>query len=139
DGVLRVQARERATGLQREVTIDNALARFQREERALARERLERLWGESNGTNGESHHPPAVADDAPTLVPGPAEGQRQGVQARALLEKAQRLLDKAAPQDRADLERMMQRVHTALADRKWGELTTASNELTDALFYLEDT
>src|SRR6516162_1035467 len=44
DGMLKVSAREKATGLQKQITIDNALARFEREERDLARERLERLW-----------------------------------------------------------------------------------------------
>src|SRR5262249_34094076 len=44
DGVLRVSARERATGFSKQVTIENALATFQREERALAQERLDELW-----------------------------------------------------------------------------------------------
>ena len=45
DGMLKVSARERATGLQKQVTIENALARFEREERDEARERLERAVG----------------------------------------------------------------------------------------------
>jgi hypothetical protein len=32
----------------------------------------------------------------------------------------------------------MERVRTALTDRKWDEVTAASNELSDILFYLED-
>src|SRR5438874_8986660 len=44
DGILHVTAREKATGLQKQVTIENALARFEREERAAAQERLQRLW-----------------------------------------------------------------------------------------------
>src|SRR5205823_10035 len=46
DGMLKVSARERATGLQKQVTIENALARYEREERDSARERLAHLWGE---------------------------------------------------------------------------------------------
>ena len=74
----------------------------------------------------------------PELVPGPREGQREAVQARALLEKAQRLLDKASPEDRGEIEKLMQRVQGALNDRKWDELTQASDTLADTLFYLED-
>ena len=33
---------------------------------------------------------------------------------------------------------VMERVRVALTDRKWDQLTTASNALTDILFYLEE-
>src|SRR6516225_2773095 len=87
DGLLKVSARERATGLQKQVTIENALARYEREELDEARERLQDLWDESD--NGQEE--PA---ELPSLVPGPREGQREAVQARALLEKAERLLER---------------------------------------------
>ncbi len=142
DGTLRVSARERATGLSKEVTIENALARFQREERASALERLDRLWadeGEEEEAEEEFEEMEAAGTEAlPELVPGPREGQREAVQARALIEKAQRLMDRAAPEDRPELERMVQAVQNALTDHKWAELTTASNALADTLFYLED-
>jgi molecular chaperone DnaK len=140
DGMLRVGARERATGLQKQVVIENALARFEREERDQAQERLQRLWALPEGDEEEVEQleAPADVEDIPTLVPGPREGQRESVQARALLEKAQRLLEQAQPEDRAEVERLMERVRNALTDRKWDELTAASNELSDVLFYLED-
>jgi molecular chaperone DnaK len=79
-----------------------------------------------------------VEEELPSLVPGPREGQREAVQARALLEKAERLLERTQPEDRAEVERLMTRVRTALTDRQWDKLTTACNELADTLFYLED-
>jgi molecular chaperone DnaK len=146
DGVLRVSARERATGLQKQVTIENALARFQREERSLAQDRLARLWAEQEeeeegdfGASAEEPLPIAGAtEEMPSLVPGPREGQREAVQARALLEKAQRLLEKVPAEDRAEVERQMQRVQVAMTDHRWAEVTAAANELADTLFYLED-
>ena len=42
------------------------------------------------------------------------------------------------PDDRPELERLMDSVRTALPDRRWPALTAAANELADALFYLED-
>jgi molecular chaperone DnaK len=153
DGILKVSARERATGLQKQITIENALARFAREESALARERLNRLWADAQFDEDEEEfegedlteeefaepglEEPA-APESPELVPGPREGQRETVQARALLEKAERLIQPLGPEDRAEVERLMQKVRTALTDRKWDELTSASNELSDILFYLED-
>ncbi len=150
DGMLKVSARERATGLQKQITIDNALARFEREESALARERLNRLWTDAQFDEedldeelaGVAFNDDIEAEDAspesPELVPGPREGQRETVQARALLEKAERLMQPLGPDDRAEVERLMQKVRTALTDRKWDDLTSASNELSDILFYLED-
>jgi molecular chaperone DnaK len=136
DGILKVSARERATGLQKEVVIENALARFEREESDEARARLDRLWldqeedGEAEG-NG-------LEDVIPTLAPGPREGQREAVQARALLEKAERLLERVPPDDRSEVERLMGNVRAALTDRQWEKVTAACNDLADTLFYLED-
>src|SRR5262249_51601119 len=44
DGILQVTATEKRTGLQRQVRIENALARFQREDREAARQRLASLF-----------------------------------------------------------------------------------------------
>ncbi len=146
DGILKVSARERATGLQKQVVIENALARFEREEREQARERLEQLWALPGGADGDEDEdeetdgfaPPTDEEEFPSLVPGPREGQREAVQARALLEKAERLLDRTQPEDRVEVERLMTKVRTALTDRQWERLTAACNELADTLFYLED-
>ena len=150
DGILKVTARERATGLQKQVTIENALARFEREERDAARERLERLWLPEEGAvigpdeafeeyeEEEDNNLEPAEGEMPTLAPGPREGQREAVQARALLEKAERLLERVSPEDRGEVERLMEKVRTTLTDRHWDQLTAASNELADTLFYLED-
>ena len=36
------------------------------------------------------------------------------------------------------LQEQMQRLRMALTDHKWDQVTAASNELADTLFYLED-
>ena len=140
DGILKVSARERATGLQKQVTIENALDRFERAERDGARDRLERLWLDRE--NGESELVETGADDEPSAIPSlepaPRAGQREAVQARALLEKAERLLGCVQPEDRKEVERLMGRVREALTDRRWVQVTSTSNDLADTLFYLED-
>jgi molecular chaperone DnaK len=138
DGMLKVSARERATGLQKQVTIENALARYEREERDEARERLEQLWSDGAEDHPEGGNGASAEEELPRLEPGPREGQREAVQARALLEKAERLLERVQPDDRPDVERLMERVRTGLTDRQWDKVTAASNDLADTLFYLED-
>src|SRR5262249_42280652 len=148
DGILRVSAREKATGLQQHITIENALRTVSDEERAVATERLNRLWEAAEvGDLPEEDSPgvgfaePEVELDEefaiPELTAAPREGQRETVQARALLEKAERIRERVSPEDRVELNRLIDQVRVNLTDRKWNELTTASNELTDVLFYLE--
>jgi molecular chaperone DnaK len=142
DGMLKVSARERATGLQKQVVIENALAQFERDERAEARDRLDRLWVDQanpfEDEEAEESDEGTVGDEVPSLAPGPREGQREAVQARALLEKADRLLERVQAEDKLEVNRLMEKVRTALTDRQWDKLTAASNELADVLFYLED-
>ena len=111
------------------------------------RERLDRLWGEAMPVasdefdDEEDDEDEDFADegsDMPELVPGPREGQRETVQARALIEKAERLLEKVAPEDKVELERMLNAVRNAVTDRQWEAVTKACNELSDILYYLED-
>jgi molecular chaperone DnaK len=150
DGILKVSAREHATGLQKQITIENALAEYAREERAAARERLEDLWeqaAEESESVGAWESESAADSDSlasPTpalqLVPDPDAGHHGAlVQAKALLEKAERLLAKMQPDDRGEVERLIERVRTALSARQWDKVTTATNELADVLFYLDDT
>jgi molecular chaperone DnaK len=144
DGMLKVSARERATGLQKQVVIENALAHFEAEERDEARERLDRLWVDQGGDFEDDDEAEAEGEESgeeavPSLAPGPREGQREAVQARALLEKAERLMERVPAEDKPEVERLMEKVRTALTDRQWDRLTAASNELADVLFYLEDT
>jgi molecular chaperone DnaK len=156
DGVLKVAAREKATGLVKHITIDNALARFERDERDAATARLEQLWRDSFPDEPEIEDESASDDvesellrgleaagegpsaAVPVLDAGPREGLRETVQARALLEKADRLRTKASTEDQSELDRLMQDVKAALDDRNWTGLESASNALADVLFYLED-
>lgn len=145
DGILKVSAKEKATGLSKHVTIENALSRFEGSEIADARERLDRLWDANTPVGADDFDDEDEDEDFeddgpefPELVPGPREGQRESVQARALLEKAERLLDKVSPEDKVELERMFNAVRAAVTDRQWDLVTKACNELSDILFYLED-
>ncbi len=149
DGVLKVSAREKATGLQKQITIDNVLARYAVAERASAQARLNRMWtafetGDMPERTGDSDAEAPATPTTPTglgvpqLDPGPREGQREAEQARSVLEKAERLQAGATPEDGAELGRLMERVRTALTDRRWGDLQAACGELGDVLFYLED-
>jgi molecular chaperone DnaK len=178
DGTLKVTAREKATGLMKNIVIDNAMARFAVEEKDAAQSRLDRMWAEPEWKEGDDEpmdpakladllgsEPGAYDDDEDDddedegyekfPVPEPEEdpaaprfqfpadagattGQREAVQARALLEKAERVGAKANAEDQAELGRLTAKVKSALDERRWPDLQSTSNALADVLFYLED-
>jgi molecular chaperone DnaK len=153
DGILKVSAREKSTGLVKQITIENALSRFAVAERDSAQARLNRMWSDAeslmpgleadadSGEYDDAEVPEGaigLSADVPTLDEGPREGQRESVQAQALLEKADRLRVKTNAEDQLELDRLAGAVRNALTDRRWPELSAACNDLSDVLFYLED-
>jgi molecular chaperone DnaK len=178
DGTLKVSAREKSTGMVKQISIQNAMARFALEERDAAKARLDRLWanpdwneddiedakldlpdfGASDGDipfddeeDDEGFGASETFDDeeeAPKPAPrfntaaasssSSDDGHRETVQARALLEKTDRVREKASAEDKLELDRLSDGVRTAMQSRNWPSLTKACNDLADVLFYLED-
>jgi len=130
NGILEVTAREKRSGLQRSITIGNAIARFGQDKLDQARSRVQALFGEESGTAG-----PALVGGA-QAEPSGAEARRLGVEARALVEKAERLLDKVGSQDAEDLVDATEAVKDALAGDE-SALKAAMDTLADLLYYLE--
>lgn len=126
DGVLQVSAREKLTGLERRITIDNAISRFEHDEMVRAQQRVASLFGSND-------------DESGAVVPGGAEVEhrREVVEARALVEKAERLLDQAPPEDRDEMVDLIEAIHDALAAGDWAGLAEPREQLADILFYLE--
>ncbi len=123
DGILHVTSREKATGLEYSITIDNAIARFENEQIDTARARVSALFGE--------------AEAAPGGEEGAAvDHRRLRVEALALVEKAERLLQQVGTEDSEDLVDAIEAVKDAL-DKDDGELQTATDGLADLLYYLE--
>jgi molecular chaperone DnaK len=118
NGILHVSSREKTTGLEKHVTIENATARFEQEEMDAARDRLNAL---------------IEGDD----LTGEARDKRESVQAQALIEKAERLLERASSEDREDLVDLIEGVRDALAASDPQALTDTSAELSDLIYYLE--
>ncbi|MEO2089230.1 MAG: Hsp70 family protein, partial [Gemmataceae bacterium] len=56
DGTLKVSAREKTTGLVKQITIENAMARFAVEERDAAKQRLERMWANPGWNEGDAEN-----------------------------------------------------------------------------------
>jgi molecular chaperone DnaK (HSP70) len=119
DGILHVTSREKATGLEYSITINNAMTRLASDKLDEARERVRSLFGED-----------ASAPDLGT------ENRRHRVEAVALVEKAERLLKKAGAEDSEDLVNGIEAVKEAM-DEADEVLKSAMDALADLLYYLE--
>lgn len=122
NGIMNVSAREKKTGLEKSIRIDNVLSRFQKGELENARARVDALFGERGKT-------------AETTT-GVSDHQRI-VQARALTEKAERLLDNATEDDREELINLIEQIRDALNSDDSSALSEPMAALADLLFYLE--
>jgi len=131
NGILQVTSREKETGLQHSITIDNAISRFTGDKLAEARERIDELFGEQNGSELQ---PDVIADDADAAKVD--YGRRLRVEAGALIEKAERLLANAGSEDAEDLVNAVEAVKDCMAGADV-DLKTAMDTLADLLYYLD--
>ena len=115
DGILQVSAREKATGLERRITIDKAISRYDQGQLDEARERIGALFDKPEATETASD----VALDA-------------------LLTKASGKLDEVGEEDRSEIIDLIETIRDARAQRRrpW-RWRTARSQLQDLLFYLE--
>ncbi len=101
DGILHVSAKEKATGLERRITIDKAMSRYDEEEIEEARQHIDRLFG----ADGEEE--PAAAD---------AEGSAPAdPNVAALLAKARGKLDSAVAEDRTEIVDLIETIEDSRA------------------------
>jgi molecular chaperone DnaK (HSP70) len=124
DGILHVTAREKETGLEKSIRIDQAMSRTEAEGMDSARERIGRLF------EGAS------AEDTETADTGAIE-RRQTTEAKALVEKAERLMEGASTEDREDLVDGVEQVNDAIATGNAEALAAAADQLSDLIYYLE--
>ncbi len=125
NGILHVAAREKNTGLEKRITIDNAFAGLDDQKMIEARERIGTLMEDV----------PVVAANQEDTA---GSNDRQAtVQARALIEKAERMLERAEEEDRDEMIDLIEEINDALANGDDSALKTATSQLADVLYYLE--
>jgi molecular chaperone DnaK len=139
DGILQVTATEKQTGLQRQVRIENALTRFQHEARDEARRRLDMLFEDDEDSIFDTEFRSIDASEpTPSDVPADTAMHRLVVQARALIEKAERLLPNVDDAGKADVESLVTQLRDAINAQELRDIEARSDELADMLFYMEE-
>jgi molecular chaperone DnaK (HSP70) len=146
DGILRVTVTEKRTGLAKQLTIEGATTAMSESEMAQARRRMQELFGaEDEEVDVDEEVAAEVIDiEAHDISPdvSAAEADRdrrvQISEARALLERSRRLLDKMTLEDREEAIALHEQIADALKTAQWQSLHAAMTTLADLLFYVEE-
>jgi molecular chaperone DnaK len=143
NGILKVTATERATGLNKHVVIDSATERFRTTQRSDAVDRLDAVFGTVQVPDkpiGELTGPTAEAGAATT---SPADDLSPNLRlaiesAQALIGKANALLPDANAEDASELRTMIADLRAAIDRRAEDDIRAAFREVEELVFYLED-
>ena len=119
NGILQVSAREKKTGLERRITIDNATSRYDREQLDEARQRIGALFGDQ--------------EQAASVGGGAATDSAVD----ALLARASAKLEQTGEEDRTEIIDLIESIRDARRSGDSSALEDARNQLQDLLFYLE--
>ncbi len=126
DGILNVSAMEKKTGLEKNISIENAISCFDHDELRKAREKNKALFADDEVVKEDV----AVADDVQA-------DDATDSQAVSLIARAEKLMEQAAPEDREEMVDLIEQINEAKSSGDAQGLTTALEELSEIIFYLE--
>ncbi|NLT69316.1 MAG: Hsp70 family protein, partial [Verrucomicrobiaceae bacterium] len=135
DGILRVTAIEKRTGLSRHITISNALKSKSDEEIAASRQRLNDLYGARAGfdqAEADSEYIDVEAEPEPL-----AESDPRIAQARELVERSRGLLGDVHDEDREEIIDLHEEITQAMREGDMDGMTEAVDRLRELLFFIE--
>ncbi len=139
DGILKVSAKEKATGLEKQLTIENALSRFRKEDQSDAKARLDAAFESSAGLATTDKSPSQAAQSQPAAADIlPPELKQAVAKALDLIGNGERILPAANPQDAAEIRELIQQLRAAIAERSAAKIEQTMTKLEDVVFYLQD-
>lgn len=134
DGILTVTAVEKATGLEEDLTIDNAMSRFRSEDHESAKARLDAAFADAEVVEGDQPQQPVAEPDDDL----PPELKQTVGKANELLTQANRLLADANERDAEDMRELIDQLNAAIEARSAEDINDAIAKLDDLVFYLQD-
>ena len=120
NGILHVSAREKATGMEKSITISNAISRFETEELSAAKQRIGGLFGEDDA-EGEARAPESAL----------------AAEARKLIKKAESLFETVSAEDKEDMVDLIEAITNCIENGDDAGLKEPVERLNDILYYLE--
>ena len=127
NGILKVTAKEKATGLTKTVTMDTS-GEGDTSDLASKRLNIASLVGEDED----------FEDEVEELLPETEDKQTLITKAKALRKRTDKLLPHVNAEDATELSNLLEQNRQAIADQQWEAVAKLNESLSDMLFYLED-
>ncbi len=129
DGILTVTAVERATSLEKKLTIDNAVTQFRAKNRDEAKAKLATMFGVVDATEADVNS-----------IEEPADAERQAAiaNARDLIAKSRTVAASAPSEDADEIREFADQLEAAIRSGSTDEIQELVAKLEDVVFYLED-
>jgi molecular chaperone DnaK len=143
NGILKVTATERATGLAKHVVIDNAMERFRQQKRSDAVDRLEEMLGSAivpfEPPDEFSISLPEDDDSSGSgSEPLPSTLREAIESAEDVTNQANRVLATANAQDALELRNLLAELDSAIVRQDEPEVRSILQKVEDLVFYLQD-
>jgi molecular chaperone DnaK (HSP70) len=127
NGILHVSAQEKTTGLEKSITIKNALSQFESDTMDTAKQRITSLFGQIDSTL-------EAQNDLRTIeVPVVPEIEA----ARELIAKSEALFEQVSKEDKEDMSDLIESITTCVEAGDIDGLEEPVAQLTDIIYYLE--
>ena len=120
NGMLHVSAQEKATGLEKSITIKNAISRFEHGALDTAKQRINKLFGQNDALRA------VIKNEAPEIV-----------KAHKLIAKAEALFDITSNEDKEDMIDLIEDINTCIEAGLDERLQESVAKLADIIYYLE--
>jgi molecular chaperone DnaK len=122
NGMLQVSAQEKATGLEKSITINNVISRFAAEELTRAKQRISGLFGQNDAEYSSSE----TVSDSDAIAA-----------ARKLIKKAEALFDVVSAEDKEDMIDLIEKIGACIDAGDEAGLLEPVEQLSDIIYYLE--
>jgi molecular chaperone DnaK (HSP70) len=124
NGILHVSAQEKATGLEKSITIKNALSRFESTALDTAKQRITSLFGQLDSSLEVQAEPESA--EAPEIR-----------DARTLIAKAESLFEQISEDDKEDIVNLIEAIAACIEADDIEGLEDPVEQLNDIIYYLE--
>ncbi len=127
NGILHVSAQEKASGLEKSITIKNALSQFESAALDTAKQRITSLFGQMDSSLDEQNEPEfEPTPEVPEIMAS-----------RELITKAESLFDQVSKEDKEDMIDLIETLTTNIDAGDIKGLEEPAAQLTDIIYYLE--
>ena len=133
DGILRVTAEEKQTGLSKNVVIENTLDKLSDEALAKSQREIDKMF-RADGQEPVSFEDKHTHSDA---IDVPSGNSAQSRKCLDLLKRIEKSMEKMDNVDQEDAEKLSKELKEAMADNNVDEMKRIAEELEDLIFYVE--